>query len=351
LTEIERKLLYDNEGCLKCRRVFVGHRSTTCPNDFPDPTTYKPITQTSIDAMTRRPKRNVIAAVIAPTEPASPSALPVAVVMGASRNPVAYMLSNPSNILEGDSNDSDSSVSKSHVVSMSPELAPLTVPHLFWQCSVDGPATTFPVTFEALIDHGSHTVLISRDLISKLGLRIRKLHKLMVVEMAIPNESVKQRICLTEWVKLSLYDTSGQWTSKTVRAVVAPSLCAPVILGLPFLSHNNIVIDHAARTVIDKMTGFDLLHPPVVVNRTLKADLKEFFKNLGRDRALLLMELKLACKERLDHTLFKHEPIAPFDALAALRERIETLTAVEQLAALSDAVKRKYRPVFNNIPC
>jgi hypothetical protein len=51
------------------------------------------------------------------------------------------------------------------------------------------------------------------------------------------------------------------WTSKTIRAIVAPGLCSPVLLGMPFLSHNHIVINHEARTAVDKSTGFDLLHP------------------------------------------------------------------------------------------
>ena len=44
--------------------------------------------------------------------------------------------------------------------------------------------------------------------------------------------------------------------------LLSPCLCAPVILGLPFLSHNNIVIDHVARTVIDKMSVFDPMNLP-----------------------------------------------------------------------------------------
>jgi hypothetical protein len=38
LLETERRLLYDNEGCLKCRRVYVDHRSNTtassCSNTY-----------------------------------------------------------------------------------------------------------------------------------------------------------------------------------------------------------------------------------------------------------------------------------------------------------------------------
>jgi len=63
--------------------------------------------------------------------------------------------------------------------------------------------------------------------------------------MAMPGEGPKKVIMLYEWVKLRLYDPCNYWYSKTVRAVIAPSLCASVILGTPFLAHNNIVIDHA----------------------------------------------------------------------------------------------------------
>jgi hypothetical protein len=113
----------------------------------------------------------------------------------------------------------------------------------------------------ALIDHGSHIVLISNDLVIQLSLKRRKLVEPMTVELAMPNQNSKRNLELSEYVKLKLYDPVGNWTSKTVRALIAPSLCACVILGLPFLSHNNIVIDHALRTAIDKVSGFDLLHP------------------------------------------------------------------------------------------
>jgi hypothetical protein len=57
----------------------------------------------------------------------------------------------------------------------------------------------------------------------------------------------KSVIKLYEYVKLRLYDSSGEYCAKSMRAVIAPNLVAPVILSLPFLSHNSIVVDHAAR--------------------------------------------------------------------------------------------------------
>ncbi|THG93544.1 hypothetical protein EW026_g7718 [Hermanssonia centrifuga] len=41
LTEGERKLLADSKGCLKCRKVNAGHFAKSCPDGFPDPTTYR----------------------------------------------------------------------------------------------------------------------------------------------------------------------------------------------------------------------------------------------------------------------------------------------------------------------
>ena len=50
---------------------------------------------------------------------------------------------------------------------------------------------------------------------------------------------------------------------KTVCTVISPSLCVPILLGLPFLKHNNIVIDIEVNTAIDQINGFDLLNPPI----------------------------------------------------------------------------------------
>ena len=145
--------------------------------------------------------------------------------------------------------------------------------------------------------------------------------------MAMPNEGPKRIILLYEWVKLRLYNPSGFWTSKTVRAVIAPSLCAPVILGTPFLAHNNIVIDHAARTVIDKMCGFDLLNPKPMV-----------------------AELKMVCAERRCKITNFLEDVKPVDIVGAVRQRIEFLNSQEQLDCLSDSVRTKYKDVFSEIP-
>jgi hypothetical protein len=37
----------------------------------------------------------------------------------------------------------------------------------------------------------------------------------------------------------------------------------PIILGMPFLSSEQIVIDTQERATVDKQSGFDLINPPL----------------------------------------------------------------------------------------
>lgn len=50
LTSVERDFLQEHDGCFKCRRINAKHTSKDCPNDFPDPATYKPVTE-KVDTM------------------------------------------------------------------------------------------------------------------------------------------------------------------------------------------------------------------------------------------------------------------------------------------------------------
>jgi hypothetical protein len=43
LTDDEREVLDIHHGCKKCRRFYVQHDGSNCPNDFPDGTNYKPL--------------------------------------------------------------------------------------------------------------------------------------------------------------------------------------------------------------------------------------------------------------------------------------------------------------------
>ena len=103
-------------------------------------------------------------------------------------------------------------------------------------------------------------MIIHEQLVKDLNLRRCKLHEPIVSELAMQPDGPKF-LKFTHFVKLKLYDSSGTYIAKTVHAVISPTLCVPVLLGLPFLKHNNIVIDADCHTAIDKKNNFDLLHP------------------------------------------------------------------------------------------
>jgi hypothetical protein len=112
LLDSERKLLNENNRCLKCRKFWVDHRAVNCPNNFPNPATYRSITQADVDRFKRTKIRGVAAVV--PTQYASdllPTASesvmhPFAAMLSMSHNPIAYVAPNASSIIEPDLDNS-----------------------------------------------------------------------------------------------------------------------------------------------------------------------------------------------------------------------------------------------------
>ena len=118
LTDAERRLLFDNEGCLKCQKVFIGHQAASCPNNYPNPATYKVLTQAFMDHIKQHMNKKQVAAIMYSTNEDTPSmpTAPIAAVMGSSSAPVVYMPPNASNVIEGDADNSDDSISPPHAV-------------------------------------------------------------------------------------------------------------------------------------------------------------------------------------------------------------------------------------------
>ena len=338
LTDNEWTLLMDNHGCLKCCHLFEYHVSKDCTNDWPNPATYHTITTTDVATASKAGKirKNISAAMMSITNPITSSSTVAAIV---SPNPVAYVATNMQSVIADDpdySNSDDSNWVHVHcsspctVVVSSTKIpastvkqigekvgpAPFFEPHLWWHCSTDV-SDFMPQTINALIDPGSHAVLICTDLVNTLLLRCHLLHKPKIIELAMESNGQKSQIVLHEYVKLRLYNPSNYWQSRTVQAIITPTLCAPVILGLPFLVHNHIVIDHADRTVIDKISGFGLLNPkPLVTQLPPKPKLKNLFTRVMATRKLVSTELRLACQK------YYHMPITV--------ELINIIMAVQQ---------------------
>ena len=155
------------------------------------------------------------------------------------------------------------------------DLAPLKCKHFIWRCFVDGPSTKFPVKVSSLVDNGCHLVLIRPDIVAKLGLRTFPLPSPEPIDVAIKDVKKKKKMVLENFVILNATSIDQVWTSRRVRALIAPDLCMPIIFGLPFLSHNDIVTDHALRSCIDKKTGYNLINPETVTPPQTKLQPKE----------------------------------------------------------------------------
>jgi hypothetical protein len=223
LTELEHQLLMDNESCFKCWKLFADHQSKNCPNNFPNGVRYCPLTQSDVDCASAKHNQNTCttAAVLPENKNVSTTTVhPVAAVLGSSQQPVAYMPTNASSVLEANDNDlsmSSTSVSNFNVATAitcsilsttapKADTVPFCVPHLFWRCSISGASESFPLTFNALIDNGSHTVLIHEELVNTLCLHHCLLPELENVELVMQTGKKKIIVKLTEYVKLQLYD-------------------------------------------------------------------------------------------------------------------------------------------------
>jgi hypothetical protein len=155
------------------------------------------------------------------------------------------------------------------------------------------------VPISALIDHGSPPVLIDQALVDRLCLPARLLPRPFPVSGAFfSNSDSSSQVSLTHWVKLKLHDRNNWYSTRTVRAIVAPSLCHPIILGLPFLSHNRIIVNAHDRTTIDSTCMFDLMNPVAPVPSKPKIKLRAMFNKIKADRKLLVGELKTVCTSR-----------------------------------------------------
>ncbi|KAJ7751037.1 hypothetical protein B0H16DRAFT_837114, partial [Mycena metata] len=230
LTELERELLSANEGCTKCRKPFAGHTWRDCPS---------PATASDVTVVT---KELIAEAKRAKTKGASSS----------SSHPKTVAAVVPPVVDDDSSDESDDEVSEdlggrtdvSNCPTSPPPPFPHADPHLVWPCLVEGPMSNLPLTVNALIDNGAFIVMIHEDLVDKLQLRRHKLHEPIQIDLALADSSAPSTSSLTEYVKLRTISLDQSWTSNSVRAIIAPNLCAPIILGLPWLRKNHIVVDH-----------------------------------------------------------------------------------------------------------
>ena len=158
-----------------------------------------------------------------------------------------------------------------------------------------------------------------------------------------------------DYVHLQLSSINNEWSYKPVCALIALGLCSNILLGLPFLTHNNIVIDHAARTTIDKESGFDLLDENSrMPHKTMRKMIppKERVKQILMNCKTMIEELKTKCAERLVKLESRNElrTAKPVNTITAIKTTIERLASKDKLNKLEETIKEEFKEIFLPIP-
>ncbi|KAJ3720936.1 hypothetical protein C8R42DRAFT_721681 [Lentinula raphanica] len=100
---------------------------------------------------------------------------------------------------------------------------PFFKPHLIWRARVLGSSESNSREADMLIDNGCPFVLIDTNMVSSLGLKSRRLHIPRAMTLAM-SDGQPQVFTATHYCKVSLRDPMDWWRSRTVRALILPSL-------------------------------------------------------------------------------------------------------------------------------
>lgn len=209
LLDSERMLLNEHDGCTKCRKFYVGHRSRDCPTGFPPGKGYK--TLTIVDALTAKRGKSTTTTSSSASSSKQPSKAVAATAPSSDDEPnvIAAVLPSASDYTSDSEENAD--------IAERDVSPPIKSKHLVWDCQIHGVLTDFPVKTRALIDNGAHVVLIHPDIVAKLNLRKHRLHEPEIIDVTM-NNGKKSSLELYEYVKLSLTSLDATWTSKTVKA-------------------------------------------------------------------------------------------------------------------------------------
>jgi hypothetical protein len=116
LNAAECALLMEHEGCFKCCRFYMTHKSADCPEGFPNKSSYSTLTEAdALNAKKHQKKKGKSYTAAVVSRPAAPMVNPA--IVAAVVMPLAVL---------SDGSDSE------YV------LAPFFVPHLFFNCLVGG---------------------------------------------------------------------------------------------------------------------------------------------------------------------------------------------------------------------
>ena len=222
LTAAEEAIIRAHQGCLRCRKLYVKHRAAECKGQPPLAKDYQPLTEAKAQEWRAKAQRRAAAALALFDTPSPAEATPVAAAAESSSEYV-------------------------------PSDEPFMLP-----CLLASPATKeSPVMpCQPLIDSGCDTVMIKPEFATALGL--------VRIPMLTPEPyqgfaDGGREVSVKERTVFRLMSPDRSWRSRKVYAKVVPNLFTNVILGLPFLSRDQIIPDAHLRTLTSKRTGQDLL--------------------------------------------------------------------------------------------
>ncbi|RXW12425.1 hypothetical protein EST38_g13429 [Candolleomyces aberdarensis] len=361
LTQDERALLDDHDGCYKCREFYVGHRSGNCTAGYPSGANYVrlSVARAHEDATKRGVKfgsklknkeggsgkgKGVAAATIVDDEDDEDvEEVAVSAISGA----VDY--------------ESESDVSR--------PIPRLSLPSLHWNALVwDGDdVPSLPAT--CLLDCGSQLVLVSESFVQRSGLALSPLPRPIKINVAIPEVpdsarslSKKKEIVYNNGVSLTVSSSDNVWSSLTTTAVIVPRLIddCDIILGLPWLSANKIVMDYEKRSAVSKSSGYDLLLPtqPQDAQRSYKrgrwtrnevSTLRRNFRDMLRELEATLWRRNLTMCSTSDGNGRVFPDRKP-EIVAAIATKITDLNEELEMAELTRRILSDYADVFGPVP-
>jgi hypothetical protein len=345
LTDNERRILREFDGCFKCCKVLQTHVSRDCTAPFPQREGYCPVqkpAQSDVDAFNKKKDSN-------DKRPSSSSST--------DRPAKKQKKEAAASIVPSERDASDDSADSDTIAFLREEgdttHSDVCGRHLYWDCCVLAPNNEFPVKTTALLDCGAHVVLIHDTLVDELGLKRQPLMDTFSVRGAVSSG----RSSLKEFVALSLSSPDLYYTAHTVKALIVNELSSPIILGMPFLMKNKIVIDNDLRIVTDKKQQYNLLGPNDVSAKRLPKqkhvplrEKKTLLRTTAKYRKRLLDDLKeqlLATKLAMQLHTYSDDARA---VAAAIQERITSVIDEEVLRHLHDKITQEFAPVFAAMP-
>jgi hypothetical protein len=186
----------------------------------------------------------------------------------------------------------------------------------------------------------------------QLGLRRFRLHKPLPISVAL-NNSTTSDSHLHEFVRIAPFAPNSAWVSCTVKAIIVPHLCVPLLLRLPFLTANQILVDFASHTAIDKHCNYDLLNPSAQkLNRVIVSKRQERKKKklLKKEFDVVLLELISVCRDRLTEGKCVPEYVKPLNVAALVKDRIELLAFQEKVGTSESELLAEFQDVFKPLP-